>query len=88
MATTLTDTQRHKEYERLHRSPQIRAQVISLLTTLAEEYPMLRLGQILNSAIGGDLFNVEDDELARALDQLRITYQQFRAAGVRKEQLK
>jgi hypothetical protein len=89
MATTPTDTQRQNEYDRLHCSPEIRAQAIALLTTLAEQYPQLRLGQILSNAVvlGERLHNMEDDELARALDQLRITFSQFAAAGIRKEQL-
>ena len=79
---------REQDYEKLHRSPQVKAQALSLLATLAEQYPMLRLGQILCNATSADLYNVEDDELARALDQLRITYAQFKAAGIKKEQIK
>jgi len=44
---------------------------------------MLRLGQILQNALPGDLYNVEDDALLRALDQLLITYSQFQAAGIK-----
>jgi hypothetical protein len=77
------------EYFRQHRNPEVRAQAIRQLETLAERYPMLRLGQILlNATTGRDLYNLEDDELARMLDQLGITYHQFTAAGAKKEQLK
>lgn len=77
-----SSSERSKQYERLHRSPEIRATAIKALETLAEEYPMLRLGQILANAFPGEFYYVEDDELARALDQLRITYSQFKAAKV------
>lgn len=50
---------------------------------------MLRLGQLISNATDGrDLFNLEDDDLVRLLDKLYVTYTQFQAAGVRKEQLR
>lgn len=54
---------------------------------MLEQYPMLRLGQILCNAVAGDIYSTEDDELLRALNQLQITYQQFQRAGIKKEQL-
>jgi len=70
-------------YDAKHRNPQVRAQSVRVLETLAERYPNLRLGQILmNATAGRDLFNIEDDELALALNQLWITYTQFEAAGI------
>jgi len=48
---------------------------------------MLRLGQIISNAVSGEMYTIEDDALLRALDQLLITYTQFEAAGIRKEQL-
>lgn len=78
-----SESLRKSEYNRLHRSPEIRAAAIRKLETLAERYPMLRLGQLLANAYAGDIFNVEDDELLRALNQLEITYSQFTAAGIK-----
>lgn len=81
---------RQNDYERLHRSPQTRAALIKKLEDMAEQFPMMRLGQLLDSAVlgvGQDMLFVEDDELLRGLDQLYITYMQFRAAGIAKEQL-
>jgi hypothetical protein len=88
MATTPIDEQRQKEYARLHRSPEIRAQLIRALENLLEQYPHLRLGQIVVNALSGvDTYYVEDDEMLRALNQLQITYGQLRAAGIPKERL-
>jgi hypothetical protein len=78
-----SSSERSKQYERLHRSPEIRAEAIRLLETLAELYPGMRLGQILANAVTADFYYIEDDALARALDQLRVTYSQFRAAGIK-----
>jgi hypothetical protein len=75
-------------YDLKHRSPQVRAQTLRILETLIERYPNLRLGQIIDNAIvGRDLFNIEDDELGLALNQLFVTYTQFEAAGIKKEKL-
>jgi len=79
----ISESERQSAYDRLHRSPEIRAAAIRKLETLAERYPMLRLGQILQNAFPGDFYYVEDDVLARALDQLLITYGQFKAAGIK-----
>lgn len=79
----INETERQSAYEKLHRSPEIRAEAIRRLETLAERYPMLRLGQILINAGVNDLYYVEDDALARALDQLMISYSQFEAARIK-----
>jgi len=72
-----------KRYQRLHRSPEVRAQTIRCLETLSERYPNQRLGQLIANAISGrDLFNIEDDELGTALNHLFVTYTQFEAAGI------
>jgi hypothetical protein len=63
--------------------PDVRAQTIRTLETLAERYPNLRLGQIIANAIDGrDLFNIEDDQLDLALNHLFVTFTQFEAAGI------
>lgn len=70
-------------YDLKHRSPQVRAQVIRNLELLIERYPNLRLGQILsNATMGHDLFNIEDDALGVALNQLFVSYTQFESAGI------
>jgi hypothetical protein len=72
-----------RAYNLQHRSPAVRAQTIRTLETLIERYPNLRLGQLISNAIAGrDLFNIEDDELGLALNQLFVTYTQFEAAGI------
>lgn len=56
---------------------------------MSEQYPNLRLGQILsNATIGYDLFAMPDEELLRQVEHLYVTYTQFRAAGIRKEQIR
>jgi hypothetical protein len=61
----------------------VRAQTLRTLATLAERYPNLRLGQIIENAITGrDLFNLEDDELGYALNHLFVEYTQLEAAGL------
>lgn len=82
MTQSYSESLRQSEYDRLHRSPEIRAAVIRKLETLAERYPMLRVGQLLGNAFVGDLYVVEDDELLRALNQLEITYSQMTAAKI------
>ena len=62
---------------------QLRAQTVRTLETMAERYPNLRLGQLLSNAIAGqDMFNIEDEALALALNQMFITLTQFEAAGI------
>jgi hypothetical protein len=71
------------EYDLKHRSPAVRAQTLRTLTTLAERYPNLRLGQILsNATLNHDLFTMEDDQLGLALNHLFVQYTQLEAAGL------
>jgi hypothetical protein len=65
----------------------VRAQLIQNLETLSERYPQLRLGQILSNAIGVDLYYVSDEDLARGLNQLFISYTQFEAAGIERRKV-
>jgi len=75
------------DYYLQHRSPELRSAVIRKLEDMSVRFPNLRQGQLLSNATDGrDLFSLEDDELLRALDNLWITYLQFEAAGIRKEQ--
>jgi len=77
------------DYYSKHRSPELRAAVIRKLEDMSERFPNLRLGQLLiNATSGRDLFNLEDDELLKMLDHLWVTYTQFEAAGIRKEQFR
>lgn len=75
------------EYYKQHRSPELRAAALRKLEDMSVRFPNLRLGQLLiNATTGRDLFNLEDDELLKMLDHLWVTYTQFEAAGIRKEQ--
>lgn len=77
------------EYYKQHRSPELRAAVIRKLEDMSERFPNLRLGQLLANATDGYSINsLEDDELLRMLDHLWVTYTQFEAAGIRKEQFR
>lgn len=70
------------------RNPAIRAQTLRNLEMLIERYPNLRLGQIIsNATMGYDLFNIEDDDLGVALNQLFISLTQFEAAGIERKKL-
>lgn len=64
---------------------QLRKNTLETLGLLAERYPNLRLGQIMGNALpaASDLYYVPDVELARALNQLFVTYTQFEAAGIK-----
>jgi hypothetical protein len=75
-------------YDLKHRSPQVRAQVLRTLETMAERYPNMRLGQLIECAVAGrDLFNIEDDELGVALNHLFVGFTQLEAAGVPREKI-
>lgn len=64
-------------------SENVRAQTLRTLSTLAERYPNLRLGQILSNAIiGRNLFDLEDVDLGLALNYLFVQYTQLEAAGI------
>lgn len=63
---------------------QLRRNTVETLGLLVERYPNLRIGQIINNAVGGiDLYFVDDVEMARGLNQLFIAYTQFGAAGIK-----
>jgi hypothetical protein len=61
----------------------LRKTTIETLALLVERYPNLSIGQILDSAISGHRMVVTDEELARGLNQLFISYTQFEAAGIK-----
>jgi hypothetical protein len=64
---------------------QIRAQIVRALETMVERYPNLSIGQIIGNAVPGGsavLFRITDEDLARALNHLFVTYTQFEAAGL------
>jgi hypothetical protein len=63
----------------------LRKQVVETLGVLVERYPNLRIGQIVGNALGDahDVYYLPDEELARSLEQLIVTYTQFEAAGVK-----
>lgn len=62
----------------------LRKNIVETLGLLSERYPNLRIGQILGNAVGPlDLYYTDDEALARALNQLFVTYTQFEAAGIK-----
>lgn len=62
----------------------LRKTTVETLGLLVERYPNLRIGQILNNAVGPlDLYYTPDVDLARALNQLFVSYTQFEAAGMK-----
>ena len=66
-------------------SPALRKNTIETLALLVERYPNLRIGQIVDNALGGEeLHGLPDVELARRLNQLFISYTQLEAAGIQK----
>lgn len=64
-------------------SAALRKNTVETLGLLVERYPNVRLGQILSSAWNVELHYVSDEELARELNQLFISYTQFEAAGIK-----
>lgn len=81
--------QSDSDYYQQHRSPELRAAVIRKLEDMSDRFPNLRLGQILYNAMSGtDVSTIEDDAMLRLLDHLWVTYTQFEAAGIRKEQFR
>jgi hypothetical protein len=65
-------------------SPALRKNTIETLALLVERYPNLTIGQIVNSAVGPlDLYYTSDVDLARAFNQLFVSYTQFEAAGIK-----
>lgn len=59
----------------------LRKQTVETLALLVERYPNLRIGQIIENAVGG-LYPLSDEDFARGLNQLFVTYTQFQAAGI------
>jgi hypothetical protein len=63
----------------------LRKNTLDMLALLVERYPNLRIGQIVDNALGGDeLHGLPDMELARGLNQLFVSYTQLEAAGLMK----
>lgn len=61
---------------------ELRKNTIEVLALLVERYPNLRIGQIIENAVGG-LYPLTDEDFARGLNQLFVTYTQFEAAGIK-----
>ena len=62
----------------------LRKSTIETLALLVERYPNLSIGHIINSAVGAlDLYYTPDDELARSLNLLFVSWTQFEAAGIK-----
>lgn len=63
----------------------LRKTTVETLGLLVERYPNLRIGQIIGNALPGfvESYYVSDEELARGLNQLFVTYTQFEAAGIK-----
>lgn len=62
----------------------LRKTTVETLGLLVERYPNLRIGQIISNALDvGALHDVPDVEVARALNQLFVSYTQFEAAGIK-----
>ena len=68
-------------------SAQLRKNAVETLGLLVERYPNMRIGQLIanaSSAMGGyDTYYLSDEEFARGLNQLFVTYTQFEAAGIK-----
>jgi hypothetical protein len=61
----------------------LRKNTVETLMLLVERYPNLRIGQILNNALSEHISDMADEELARGLNQLFVSYTQFEAAGIK-----
>ena len=62
----------------------LRKNTVETLGLLAERYPNLSIGHIINSAVGPlDLYYTSDEALARALNSLFVSWTQFEAAGIK-----
>jgi len=60
----------------------LRKNTMETLALLVERYPNLRIGTIINGT-SVDLYHATDEELARAVNQLFVSYTQFEAAGIK-----
>ena len=62
----------------------LRKATIGTLALLVERYPNLPIGRIMAEASQNfDPYITTDEELARGLNQLFVTYTQFEAAGIK-----
>jgi hypothetical protein len=64
----------------------LRKTTVETLGLLAERFPNLRLAQIVGNSITGsvpDLYYLSDEEFARGLNQLFVSYTQLTAAGIK-----
>ena len=62
----------------------LRKNTIETLALLVERYPNLPIGRIMAEASQNfDPYITTDEELARGLNQLFVTYTQFEAAGIK-----
>lgn len=62
----------------------LRKNTVETLMLLVERYPNLPIGHMISTAVvGGDPYSTSDEELARGLNQLFVTYTQFEAAGIK-----
>jgi hypothetical protein len=64
-------------------SSALRKQTVETLMLLVDRYPNLPIGHILSNAWDADMYFCKDEELARGLNQLFVSYTQFEAAGIK-----
>ena len=70
--------------ERIVDQKSLRKNTLETLGLLIERYPNLPIGRIVGEASQNfDAYITTDEELARGLNQLFITYTQFEAAGIK-----
>lgn len=60
----------------------LRRQTVETLGLLVERYPNVPIARIIENAVA-DLYHVDDETMARGLNQLFVTYTQFEAAGIK-----
>ncbi len=63
-------------------SKALRKNTIETLGLLVERYPNVTIARIIENAVGG-LYPLSDEDFARGLNQLFVTYTQFEAAGIK-----
>lgn len=61
----------------------LRKNTVETLGLLVERYPNLPIGMVIHNAVNGAMYMISDEELARGLNQLFISYTQFEAAGIK-----
>ena len=62
----------------------LRKNTVETLRLLVERYPNLRVGEIVANATVGYIGDITDEDLARGLNQLFISFTQLEAAGIMK----